>query len=98
METIEPQNAGFGLASNKHQYEWIETYTTSDMQRNLLMENVYPNIKSYTQERATLRRKKEEIYNDFERVMEERQKLVTGWREDVERDEGASFSIINSYN
>ena len=99
METVTEENKGFGLSSNRHQFEWLQETEQAFSNRQVLLGDVYKVTKSYIKEREAIRNMKMAIYDDFERTLENRQLLITrgetGWKQDVERDEGGVFSRIS---
>lgn len=86
-----PQN-GWGFVTNKHLFEFLQEHQESWDQREQFIRSQDPKIKNTIVERKKYEKAQGEIVDYYDEVMKRRDDLAireeTGWRQDVERDEG----------
>lgn len=91
---------GWGSVSNKHLFDWIVEHETAWDTRESVIRQMDPKMKNVSVEQKAFKRERESATDFFERMSSIRNTTAslhnTGWREDVERDEGGRFSRLNS--
>ena len=90
---------GWGYKSNKHLYDFINDHANLWDARENVMREMDPKMKNTSVEQNKYKRDIEFATDFYDRMVETRAKIAathdTGWKEDVERDEGGKFTTLN---
>jgi len=91
---------GWGSRSNKHLFDWIVFHETVWDQREDLMRDMDPKMRNLIVEQRRLKLQRQEQLDFFQHMTDIRETVArtynTGWKEDVERDEGGRFTWLKN--